>query len=67
MSKQDFLDENDQRKQYFLLPFHKTYRTPVSEKNSSSVCCIFLVTMLEAAKTTGVEQDKNDHNLYTLI
>ncbi len=62
--QQDFLNENAQRKQYFLLQFYKTVIGHQARKQVFQVFAyIFLVIMLEAAETAGVEQNENNHNL----
>ena len=67
-SQQDFLDENGQGKQHFLLQFHKTVIGHLAWKQVFQMFTdIFLVVMLEAAEATGVEQDKNNHNLASLM
>lgn len=39
------------------------YRIPFAETSVSDVCRHVLVIMLETTETTGVKQDKNNHNL----
>ena len=57
-SQQDFFDENGQWKQHFLLQFYETVIGHQTWKQMFQMFThIFLVVMLEAAKTTGVEQD----------
>ena len=64
--QQDFLNENAQRKQYFLLQFYKTVIGHQARKQVFQVFAyIFLVIMLEAAETAGVEQ--NENNPYTNV
>jgi hypothetical protein len=52
-SQQDFLDENGQWKQYFLLQFYKTViRNLTRKKVFQMFTDIFFVVMLETAETT---------------
>ena len=63
-SQQYFFDEDGHEKQYFLLQFHKTViGHPVRKQVFQMFADILFVIMLEAAETTGVEQNKNDHHL----
>lgn len=63
-SQQDYLNENGHGKQYFLFQFHKTVIGHLTRKKVFQMFAdILLVIMLEAAKATGMKQDKNNHNL----
>ena len=62
--RQDSLDENGRRKQYFLLQFYETViRHQTWKKVSQMFVHMLLVIMLETAETTGMEQDENNHHL----
>ena len=57
------LDENNQRKLYFLLQFHKTIIGYLARKQVFQMFTdIFLVIILEAVKTIGMKQNKNHHD-----
>ena len=63
VTQQDFLDENSQLQQDFLLQFHKTIiGHTFREEVGQMLADIFLVIMLETPETSRVEQDQDDHD-----
>lgn len=62
-SKQYFLNENSQGKQYFVYSSTNGYIIPNMEKGFSDVFTHIPLAIFQAVEATGVEQDKNNHNL----
>ncbi len=59
--------ENGQGKQHLLLQFHKTVIGHLVRKQVFQMFAdILFIIMLEAAETTRMKQNKNNHNLSTI-